>query len=107
MAFKQRVITSDAAELLVDMVPESCSIMNKGRICNLPPSHIVSILSNNEEYMIGLVCSDHILLMKSKATSMQNSGRINKGEIRFQKIKPVMTDCVLNQNNTDQGGNCG
>jgi hypothetical protein len=45
--------------------------------------------------------------MKSKATSMQNSGKINKGEIRFQKIKPVMTDCVLNQNNTDQGSNCG
>lgn len=88
------------------MVPERCSIMVRGRICNLPPSHIVSILSGNEEYMIGLVCSDHISLMKSKAISMQNSGTINKGEIRFQKIKPVMTDCVLNQNNNDQGGNC-
>jgi hypothetical protein len=37
---------------------------------------------------------------------MQNSGTINKGEIKFQKIKPVMTDCVLNQNNNDQSGNC-
>jgi hypothetical protein len=44
--------------------------------------------------------------MKSKAASMQNSGKINKGEIRFQKIKPVMTDCVLNQNNLDKAGNC-
>ena len=88
------------------MVPERCSIMTKGRICTLPPSHIVSILSDNEEYMIGLVCSNHISLMKSKTTTMQNSGKINKGKIRFQKIKPVMTDCVLNQNNVDKAGNC-
>lgn len=88
------------------MVPERCSIMIKGRICDMPPSHIVSILSDNEEYMIGLVCSNHISLMKSKTTTMQNSGKINKGKIRFQKIKPVMTDCVLNQNNVDKAGNC-
>ena len=88
------------------MVPERCSIMIKGRICNMPPSHIVSILSDNEEYMIGLVCSDHISMMESKTTAMQNSGEINKGKIRFQKIKPVMTDCVLNQNNIDKAGNC-
>ena len=72
----------------------------------MPPSHIVSILSDNEEYMIGLVCSNHISLMESKATAMQNSGEINKGKIRFQKIKPVMTDCVLNQNNIDKVDNC-
>lgn len=88
------------------MTPERCSIMVKGRICNLPPSHIVSILSDNEEYMIGLVCSGHISLMESKATAMQNSGKINKGKIRFQKIKPVMTDCVLNQNNADKADSC-
>lgn len=80
--------------------------MIKGRICDMPPSHIVSILSDNEEYMIGLVCSNHISLMKSKTTTMQNSGKINKGKIRFQKIKPVVTDCVLNQNNVDKAGNC-
>jgi hypothetical protein len=72
----------------------------------MPPSHIVSILSENEEYMIGLVCSDHILLMKSKTVSMQKSGKIDNGRIKFQKIKPVMTDCVLNQNNMDHSGNC-
>lgn len=88
------------------MVPERCSIMTKRRICIMPPSHIVSILSENEEYMIGLVCSDHILLMKSKTLSMQKSGKIENGKIRFQKIKPVMTDCVLNQNNMDHAGNC-
>jgi hypothetical protein len=39
--------------------------------------------------------------MKRKAISMQKSGKINKGKIRFQKIKPVMTDCVLNIKNMD------
>jgi hypothetical protein len=56
--------------------------------------------------MIGLVCSDHILLMKSKTVSMQKSGKIDNGRIKFQKIKPVMTDCVLNQDNMDHSGNC-
>lgn len=88
------------------MVPERCSIMTKGQICTLAPSHIVSILSENEEYMIGLVCSDHILLMKSKTISMQKSGKIDNGRIKFQKIKPVVTDCLLNQNNMDHSANC-
>jgi hypothetical protein len=39
--------------------------------------------------------------MKTKALSMQKSGEIIKGKIRFQKIKPVMTDCVLNLKHMD------
>ena len=88
------------------MIPEGCSISIKGRACTLPPSRIVSIISGDEEYMIGLVCSDHVLLMKTKALSMQNSGKLGMGKIKFQKIKPVMTDCVLNQKNMDHNRNC-
>ena len=88
------------------MVPERCSISVKGRACSLPPSLIVSISSGDEEYMIGLVCSDHLMLMKTKALSMQTSGKLAMGKIKFQKIKPVMTDCVLNQNSKDRNGNC-
>jgi hypothetical protein len=39
--------------------------------------------------------------MKTKALSMQKSGKMNKGKIRFQKVKPVMTDCVLNLKDID------
>lgn len=88
------------------MIPERCSISIKGRACTLPPSRIVSIISRDEEYMIGLVCSDHVLLMKTKALSMQNSGKLGMGKIKFQKIKPVMTDCVLNQKNMGRNRNC-
>ena len=88
------------------MVPERCSISVEGRACALPPSLIVSIISGDEEYMIGLVCSGHVMLMKTKALSMQNSGELGMGKIKFQKIKPVMTDCVLNQKNIDHKGNC-
>ncbi len=88
------------------MIPERCSISIKGRTCTLLPSRIVSIISGDEEYMIGLVCSDHVLLMKTKALSMQNSGKLGMGKIKFQKIKPVMTDCVLNQKNMDHNRNC-
>jgi hypothetical protein len=88
------------------MVPERCSISIKGRACTLPPSRIVSIISGDEEYMIGLVCSDHVLLMKTKALSMQNSGKLGMGKIKFQKIKAVMTECVLNRKNMDHNRNC-
>ena len=82
------------------MGPERCSIMTKGRICTLPPSHIVSILSNNEEYMIGLVCSDHILLMKSKTVSMQKSGKIDNGE--FGRIRDGKNKISKNKTSHDR-----
>ncbi len=78
------------------MVAERCSIMVNGKVCPYPPSRIVSVQLEKEEYMIGLVCSKHILLMKHKAISLQKLGKITNGKINFQKIKPVMTDCVLN-----------
>mgnify|MGYP006886486720 CR=1 FL=1 len=67
-----------------------------GKSCTLPPSSIVSVLSESGEYMIGLVCNDHIVAMKTKSLSMQKLGKINKGQIKFQRLRSVMTDCVLN-----------
>lgn len=72
-----------------------------GKPCILLPSSIVSVLSESGEYMIGLVCNDHIVTMKTKTLSMQKSGKISKGEIKFQRLKPVMTDCVLNLKDMD------
>ena len=68
------------------MVPERCSIMTKANIfysASLAYFHIIK----NEEYMIGLVCSDHILLMKSKTVSMQKSGKIDNGKNKISKNK--------------------
>ena len=72
-----------------------------GKPCSLPPSSIVSVLSENGEYMIGLVCNHHIVAMKTKTLSMQKSGKISKGKIKFQRLKPIMTDCVLNLKDID------
>lgn len=88
------------------MVIERCSISVNGLECKLPPSNIVSIISGNEEYMIGLVCSDHINLMRAKVLSMQKSGKIGSGKIGFQRIKQVMTECILNQNDVDHDFRC-
>ena len=65
------------------MVPERCSISVKGRACTLPPSLIVSIISGDEEYMIGLVCSEHVIIMKTKA----EFGRIRDGKNKISKNK--------------------
>lgn len=72
-----------------------------GKSCTLPPSSIVSVLSESGEYMIGLVCNDHIVAMKTKTLFMQKSGKIGKGEIKYQRLKSVMTDCVLNLKDID------
>ena len=86
------------------MVPERCSISVKGRACALPPSLIVSIISGDEEYMIGLACSEHVMLMKTKALCIQNSGDLGLGKIKFLKIKPVITVCVLFVKNLEHNG---
>ena len=83
------------------MLPEKCSIKVNGKSCTIPPSNIVSILSESGEYMIGVVCSDHIMSMKTKTLSMQKMGKISKGKIKFQRLKPIMTDCVLNLKDVD------
>lgn len=80
------------------LLPESCSVKVDGIECHLPPSYVVSIRShggdNGEEYMVAVVCEDHKDGLEFKLASMQKAGKAPAGEIHFQAVKAVFTDCV-------------
>jgi|KBSMisStandDraft_5_1062788.scaffolds.fasta_scaffold257957_2 hypothetical protein len=54
---------------------------------------------DNEEYMIGTLCDEHFVDFKKQVKYMQEIGKLPKGNVRFQVIKPVETDCFLNSKN--------
>jgi len=42
------------------LLPNSCSLKMGDNGCEIPPSYVVSINTQNEEYMIGVVCKEHM-----------------------------------------------
>lgn len=76
------------------LLPESCSVKVEGVECNLPPTHIVSVQSKDGEYMLAVVCDDHMTGLEARLYMMQKEGRVPAGKIYFQPVLPVVTDCV-------------
>lgn len=62
--------------------------------CQIPPSYVVSINTQNEEYMIGVVCKEHMGEIEKRLTILQVSTKLPRGNIKFEPIKVVMTDCI-------------
>lgn len=75
-------------------LPKTCSFRDKDVDCPLPPSYIVSVGDNSEEYMIAVVCQDHKDQMEKRLKAMQSARKIPQGNAKFQDIKLVVTDCI-------------
>jgi hypothetical protein len=76
-------------------LPEYCSLKVSGNDCKIPPSDIVSIITQKkDQYMVGLVCKDHKEQMQRRLEDLQTSKKIPLGSIKFEGIKMVMTDCI-------------
>jgi hypothetical protein len=75
-------------------LPKTCSFRDKDFDCPLPPSYVVSVVNNGEEYMIAVVCQDHRDQMENWLKAMQSVGKIPQGKAKFQEIKLVVTDCI-------------
>lgn len=61
----------------------------------LPPEFIIEINDDkNNNYMIGLTCSDHKVDLEKKFYLLQKNNTTPAGKIVFTKIKVVHTDCV-------------
>jgi hypothetical protein len=78
------------------MIPKNCSIRVKGVPCFLPPSHLVSIKTLGEEYLIGVTCNEHTQLVKKIISKRINS---SKESVNIQAINLVATDCIINIKN--------
>jgi hypothetical protein len=74
-----------------DVLEGSCS---KHLDCPLPPSYIVSVTDNEEEYMIAVVCQDHRDQMEKWLNALQSLRKIPLGKTKFQDINLIVTDCI-------------
>ena len=52
------------------------------------------MVSNNDEFMLGITCEKHKVSVSSKIGTLQNDGKIPKGTIKFENLKSVQTDCI-------------
>lgn len=75
-------------------LPESCSARVAGEKCQLPPSYVVSAISDEGEFMLAVVCNDHKALVENRLISMQKRGQVPPGKIRFDAVRNVTTDCI-------------
>ena len=76
------------------MLPNKCSVTEKGKQCVNPPEFIVSIISGKDEFMVGVACEKHKQIVSGKIGILQNEGKIHDGKINFSPVKTVGTDCV-------------
>jgi hypothetical protein len=88
-------------------LPKRCSFRDKRTVfeglptlrdkyldCPLPPSYIVSVTDNEEEYMIAVVCQDHRDQMEKWLKALQSVRKIPQGKAKFQEIDLIVTDCI-------------
>ncbi len=76
------------------MLPDRCSVKEKGRDCVNPPEFVISVTEKDDEYMVGVTCQKHKDRVSEKLIILQNEGKIPKGKIKFSALKSVGTDCV-------------
>ncbi len=76
------------------LLPDRCSVKEKGKDCVNPPEFVISVLEENDEYMVGVTCLKHKDRVSEKLQILQNEAKIPKGKIKFTELKSVGTDCV-------------
>jgi len=76
------------------MLPDKCSVLEKGKQCVNPPEVVVSIIADKDEYMVGVTCEKHKQIVSGKIGILQNEGKIRDGNISFSPLKVVGTDCI-------------
>lgn len=76
------------------MFPDRCTVKHEGKPCVNPPEFVISIVSDDGEYMVGVTCNKHKDVVSGKLGILQNEGKIPKGKINFSELKPVGTDCI-------------
>ena len=76
------------------MLPTKCSIREGNKDCVNPPEYLITVVSNNDEFMLGITCEKHKASVSSKIVTLQNDGKMPKGTIKFENLKSVQTDCI-------------
>ena len=76
------------------LLPDKCSIRVGSKDCVNLPEYVITVVSNGDEFMLGITCERHKASVFSKIESLQNQGKVPKGIIKFENLKSVKTDCI-------------
>ena len=76
------------------LLPNKCSIREGDKDCVNPPEYLITIVSDNDEFMLGITWQKHKTAVLSKIENLQNQGNVPNGSIKFENLKSVQTDCV-------------
>ncbi len=60
----------------------------------MPPEYVISIKSKNDEFMVGVTCERHKETFAKRLIVLQENGKVPKGAINFDTLKPVGTNCI-------------
>lgn len=63
-------------------------------MCVNPPEFVISVVTGQDEYMIGVICENHKNFVSGKLETLQKEGKLPQGTIKFEKLKAVGTDCI-------------
>ena len=74
-------------------LPKKCSFFTQDTQCDMPPSYILSVI-DNEEYLIGVSCLEHLEAIKSKIKKLQQIKSVPNGRLKIDNIKMVSTNCI-------------
>jgi hypothetical protein len=74
-------------------LPNKCSYSSQRIQCNIPPSYLISI-DSNEEFLVGMSCEEHQELICKKLMLLQEKNLLPKGKIKIQNTKNVTTNCI-------------
>ena len=76
------------------VLPERCSVREKGRDCPMPPEFVISVKSDSGEYMVGVACENHKKLYGAKLRALQDDGKQPKRTNHYAELTPVGTACI-------------
>lgn len=76
------------------MMPDRCSVISNGKRCQNPPAHIISVLHDMDEYMVGMACQTHRHDISERVRNLQKQGEIPSGYVQLTPLKAVGTDCI-------------
>ncbi len=76
------------------VLPDRCSMAKDSKQCPNPPEFIVSIVTDDGEYMVGVTCGRHRQAISIKIKTLQDQTKIRDGMINFSPVKSVGTDCL-------------
>jgi hypothetical protein len=80
------------------LLPDHCSAKIDGEECLLTPTYIISVKSDESEYMLAVVCDDHKCIIEARLIALQKESKVPQGRLHFQLIKTVVTECVMGIN---------